>query len=69
MTVLKYRNNDVQRAYIGGSFRVTDPDSLTVRPSQLANATFRALPMLHNRYMGFRTTLNYKQERCSPEYP
>ncbi len=61
--------NDVPRYYIGGSYRVSDPQGLTVHPEQLAHTVFRALPMNHNKYMGFRTTLNYRQERCSPENP
>ncbi len=69
MSVLKYRNNEHQRAYIGGSFRVCDPDGLTACPSRLANVTFRSLPMEHNKYRGFRMVLNHRQERCSPEYP
>lgn len=69
MSTLKYRNNEVQRVYIGGSFRVTDPEGLTARPTRLATRTFVALPMQHNKYTGFRTVLNPRQERCSPEYP
>lgn len=69
MTFLQYRNNDVPRYCIGGSYRVSDPQGLTVHPEQLAHTVFRALPMNHNKYMGFRTTLNYRQERCSPENP
>ena len=58
----QYRDNNTQRVYVGGSFRVIDPDMLRAHPRTQP----LSVPTLRNRYMGFRTTLNHRQERCPP---
>lgn len=61
-------DNETPRVYIGGSFRVKDPQRLAAHPKQVGafSANFVAYPTNHNWFTGFRTVLNPRQDRCSP---